>query len=523
MAWTAAASNERITRFLSTVPATSVAVEDFETFYFARRQAEMRVAVARGLPAGQPITALPLNRAVLTDGVHVYANLLGYNSKLLEQGRETEASHRRTLQFLHLHYSACDRLIEAYDVQRIDFHGGRLHAVVLTPVGRAAERERVVKAISFAAAFRRMVEEGARAFGATFDTEVRIGIDTGRAVAVNSGKRSEPEPLFLGNPANKAAKLAEGDEGGVFLSPRAQAVLSASVVSLGDRQVGPLEESSFLSDALVNGVRDGRELARRVEATIADFRSDTDLAGMASSPASFVFHRHEPPLKTIKFEELSPSRSIRMELVSLFADLSGFTAYVEHCMASGQVGQLVTNLHVLRGEFAAVLRDDFGGRKVRFIGDCLHGMIAEGTSAKTDDTKTVRTAVLCAGALRSSFELCQRRLPGVGQLGLTIGMEHGPTPVTRLGIRGERSVRCSSSRAVSGSEAEQARCDNGRQTAMGEVAFANAGHSIRQAFWQGRKIEGLNYLAAVAFADVVSSGVTVMSDPEPLRAHAKPA
>jgi hypothetical protein len=82
----------------------------------------------------------------------------------------------------------------------------------------------------------------------------------------------------------------------------------------------------------------------------------------------FVFHRHEPPLRSIDFGEVSASRTIRMELVSIFADLSGFTKYVDNCIRTGQVADMVANLHVLRKELAATLREDFGGKKVRFIG-----------------------------------------------------------------------------------------------------------------------------------------------------------
>src|SRR3954468_24366039 len=89
-----------------------------------------------------------------------------------------------------------------------------------------------------------------------------------------------------------------------------------------------------------------------------------------------------------------PSNSIRMPVVSTFADLSGFTAYVDRCIATGRVQEMTANLHVIRGELAPCARDDFGARKIRFIGDCLHGLIAEGDRTETDKPASVEAGVL---------------------------------------------------------------------------------------------------------------------------------
>jgi class 3 adenylate cyclase len=79
------------------------------------------------------------------------------------------------------------------------------------PAGAAGEQSRVMRALAFADALKRTIETASQTIGnGEFATRIRIGIDSGMAVAVNSGRGSEPEPLFLGSPANYAAKLAEG-------------------------------------------------------------------------------------------------------------------------------------------------------------------------------------------------------------------------------------------------------------------------------------------------------------------------
>jgi hypothetical protein len=151
-----------------------------------------------------------------------------------------------------------------------------------------------------------------------------------------------------------------------------------------------------------------------------------------------------------------------------------------------------------------VLHADFGGRKIRFIGDCVHGLLCEGTAQNTDGEATVSTGTLCAGGLRSSFNLALEKLASAGLdtagLGLQIGFDYGPMTVTRLGLHGDR-VRCSVSRGVRSSEAEQLRCD-ANETALGKKAYEVGTQAVRELFGDHRKVADLDYNAAIeALAD----------------------
>jgi class 3 adenylate cyclase len=161
-------------------------------------------------------------------------------------------------------------------------------------------------------------------------------------------------------------------------------------------------------------------------------------------------------------------------------------------MASGRTAEAVRDLHVLRSEMNAVLQEDFSGRKVRFIGDCIHGLIAEGDQSSTDSRRSVELATACVGALRSSFDLCRGMLPSARALGLAIGFELGATPISRIGIRGERAVRVASSRATLTSELCQSVC-SGTETKIGEAAFAAASADTQRLFVSDYKAAGLDF------------------------------
>src|SRR5690606_33381526 len=163
---------KRIRDFMESVPEGDIKVEDFRTFL---TEARMQKGMVSDASIRAALIDIPRNRAITTDAVHVYANLVDFNDVLTDAGRETEASHRRALEFLHAHYQGCDELIDEFEMQRVDFHGPRLHAVVLTPEGKENEGERVRIAVTFAAAFREMVERLGKDHP-SFRTAVCIGI-----------------------------------------------------------------------------------------------------------------------------------------------------------------------------------------------------------------------------------------------------------------------------------------------------------------------------------------------------------
>ncbi|MGC1271580.1 MAG: adenylate/guanylate cyclase domain-containing protein [Croceibacterium sp.] len=516
MAWNEDRALARIRRFIESVPQGEVKVEDFQTYL-------SEVRVQKGVLSSASVKAalvdIPRNRAITTDAVHVYANLIDFNSVLVDEGGETEGSHRRALEFLHAHYSACDELIEEYEMQRVDYHGSRLHAVVLAPEGPENEGNRVRTAVAFAAAFRAMTERLGRDHP-EFLTGVRVGIDSGPAVAIDSGRRDEREPLFIGSPANHAAKLAEGDQPGLSLSPRAALALGTPVPVLSTSLVLTEDvERGFLDSGITTQSRQGLG-ADRLEKAYATLQERLSvLKDWSSAEAVFRFHHKEPPLKDLIFADHPPSNAVRMELASIFADVDNFTAYIDEAIRTGRIAEAVANLHVIRAELGAVLRDDFAGRKVRYIGDCIHGLLAEGDRLQTDTTATMRRAVDAAAGMRSSFDLCREILPGIETLGLAIGIDFGFTPICRLGLRGNASVRASASRATCLSEAEQKRCD-GTQTAMGEEAYRLSPVKVREVFSSNRVVSNLDAdMASVLLTEMASPYIASGIAAEPMRAH----
>lgn len=429
---------------------------------------------------------LPRTVAYRVDGAHLYADILNLGDMLNVTAVEGETCHRRTLRFLNLHYRAVHRILDRVDALFVDFHNQRLHTVVTKPYDD--ERGRVHRAVAIG----QLIVDVLNQTGEDTDhpaAKVRVGIDSGKALAVSNGRRGHREPLFLGEAANHAAKRAGGGKAtGIYLTNEARKVIGLKEVD--NQDASPLVTSEIETS------QNAANLGVSADQIVSEWKSD-----LANNPiGSFGFSGHTPPCSTLDIETLSVRNSRRQDAATVYADIDNFTRYVSNNISDDyNAKHVVRALHVIRSELDAVLHKDFSGRKVRFIGDCVHGLLVEGTAQTTDNETTISNMVLCAGGMRSSFQLALDQLYQNGtdalDLGLAIGFEFGPTTVTRLGVKG-RLVRCSVSRGVLQAEREQQRCA-GDQTAIGPKAYDRSSEAVRSIFGPSRKRANLNYDTAV--------------------------
>lgn len=471
----------------------------------ATRFEEVREVDIRDYKRETSLDSIPVARAYRVHGAHVYIDIVNLQDILGCTGVEGETCHKRTLRFLNRHYRAVHRILQESDAIRVDFHNQRLHAVVTKPYGDMDERKRVARAVAIAQLTINVLAETGDTDLHIPNAQVRVGIDTGLALAVNNGRRASREPLFLGRPANQAAKCAGHDTAeGIYLTNTARGVMEFPTLP-GDK-----DRSTSLTEEQIATCVDEAGLGVSKDRIIKLWKDEQDEFPIGQ----FLFSRATPPLSDLDFTQLSAAKSKRFEGVSLYADIDGFTNFVDGHLDDNPAN-LVRTLHVLRSELDAVVHTDFEGRRVRFIGDCLHGALLEGTAHTTDEEATVSSAAQCAGALRSSFTTAIEHLnsegAGTDELGLAIGFELGCLAISRLGMKGSL-LRCATGRAGLASEEEQRRCD-GMETAIGATAYKAGSDAVRKLFADDRKAADLDYAAAVeelaASGDRVAKAVQV--------------
>lgn len=405
------------------------------------------------------------NEAYAMNAVHLYVDILNLEKIMTtSNGTESETTHKRAIRFFDSHVRAIKYILAETESIFVDFHNQRLHAVITKPYGAESEKARIDKAIAIADLIIDSSNQQREVDGDDYieAADIRIGIDSGLALAVNNGRRNSREPLFLGDPANHAAKHSFGEEIGIYLTNNSRNVIGlkevkdSKLVSLSMSEIEQAKEDANLSitcDEVLNEQKNN-------DKKLSDFN----------------FSRTEPPLKSLEFDNLYYKSAKRQEIVSIYADIDGFTKFISNNINTEDGKKnIVRALHVLRSELDATLTEDYAGRRVRFIGDCLHGLICEGTKKSTDFNKTVDVATEAVAGLRSSFNMALDKLEdnfsidGIDKLGLAIGFEIGDVTLTRVGKQGA-STRYAIGTSVIESEESQKIC-NGTESKIGDKAF----------------------------------------------------
>jgi class 3 adenylate cyclase len=219
------------------------------------------------------LTNLPRRVAYRIDGVHLYADILNLSDMLHLTEVEGETCH------------AVHRILQRVDAIFVDFHNQRLHSVVAKPYD--SEAKRVQRAVAIAHLIINVLAQT----GEDADhpaAKVRVGIDTGKALAVNNGRRGHREPLFLGEPANHAAKRACGGKSvGIFLTNEARAVLGL--------KNAPNEDTTALGWQEIRDCEDKAKLGVTADEIVKEWKDDLE-----NNPiGSFEFKGHTPPFSTL--------------------------------------------------------------------------------------------------------------------------------------------------------------------------------------------------------------------------------
>lgn len=426
---------------------------------------------------------LSLQTAYSVDGVHVYLDI---PNALTLVGDDTEGNHAKLLRFLHILVRVSHLVFQRTDAIKVDLQNTRLHFVLYKPYD--SETARVQGAIAIAALLRDALLAGNALHGELPDARVLVGVESGVALAVRNGTRGDREPLFLGNPANHAAKLTAGAKAaGIYVGAVARAALGADFAT-GDVANTALTAAQIETCAKAANLTVTKDV---VSQAWDDERKQHPIS-------SFQFSRITPPLAGFDLEQLSPANTKRQELVVMYGDIDGFTKYVAEAIAAGRGAEAVRVLHVIRKELRDVL-NDFDGRKIRYIGDCVQGVAVRGTAQTTDLEASVLEAVMCAAAMRSAFGVIQSVVPAASVLGLQIGLELGATSLSRIGVQGSRD-RCVVGKATLEAERAQAAC-GAAETGIGPATYAAGPQLVRDAFGAGRRSSEIDYDRMAARVD----------------------
>ncbi len=391
----------------------------------------------------------------LVTGAHGYLEVANFKS-LLKSTADADMAR-----LFHLWARAVTRVISTdFDAVKIHFQGPRVHIVAYRPVNDGAEA--VARLTLVVACIRRTT----RLFNAVHELTdqaswVTAGcLDHGEAVATKNGVGGDRELLFLGDCANQPAKNITT---GLQITTRAAEMLPedlASKLALEDpttNEIGKVLIADSDLESLVSA-HGGRWTADGARSRLAD-DATTWPAGCAT-----IYDL----AGSIDKEKLGLSNTKRVEAISLFADIDGFTAYVATQQDAEKLPDAVRAWHVIRSEMRTTLVGDYNSLRIQYQGDRMQGLVYEPLD---DKAAVVLKGLRVAAALQSATRDVLPDVVGDAALPLAVGLALGSTLVSRLGETGNRDVVC-----LSLATAEAARIQ--QRLAGGEVGIDSATYDL---------------------------------------------
>ena len=369
-------------------------------------------------------------------GAHAYVSISNF-ARLASEAIEDEERYKELIQAVHIYQREVSRIVEGdgiFDGVRIHFQGPKLHSLFYRPIdarGKIAAKAALLQLV--------MKDFVASVFNPAFpefaDFKVAGGTDIGTAIGTRNGSHGDRELLFLGAPANHAAKIISS-HGRLRLTGRVYDELPENLQEICDAVAGETDlyqlqtitQAKLDELAKEHGVGWDREASgKRVEADKEQF----PLADISYSGAD----------KLIDIDDLTIRNNKRVLAASVFGDTTGFTAYIDAAVTDEQKRDRLREFHAIRKELAEVVRKDFNGIRVQFQGDRVQAIVhlpkeeAAGIAAEAVDA-----AVGLQSSLEKSLKDC---LPAIkGKLFLAAGVDQGTTLVTKLGSRGHRDRIC---------------------------------------------------------------------------------
>lgn len=374
-------------------------------------------------------------------GVHLYVDVPNFHRAVDDAGGDKQ-KQRKLIRASSVLRRIQGSLMREDDVGDIQRQTVRAHVLVFKPYDAkdsirdgARAKQAVIHAITqntYVLDVFNSVFEDVRDFSSV------VGLASGTSYICNVGKTGKRELISLGTCANLAAKIIGGRDT-ITITEEMYDVLPDCLQEHFDEHevisgaqtyqaVGlRWSRNSELADEL--GVKWDEDKWRK---ETEKHRDNLPLDQIAISDATTL----------IDVSKLTERNSKRTQAVTFYADLDGFTRYVQEAENDNKIISLVRQFHMIRSEFHSVVGSDYNGLVLQHRGDCILGILHLpcGDGKQSD---RCQDAVDVAIGLQSSMEhVLNEHLADREDIHVAVGMDVGKVIVSRLGKQGERITIC---------------------------------------------------------------------------------
>ncbi|APZ93312.1 adenylate/guanylate cyclase domain-containing protein [Fuerstiella marisgermanici] len=375
------------------------------------------------------------------EGVHLYVDVPNFHRAVDDAGNDKQ-KQRKLVRASSVLRRIQGSLMSDDDVGDIQRQTVRAHGLVFKPYNGKDEpkdAERAKQAVIHAITQNTYVLD---VFNSVFsdvrDFSSAAGLASGTSYVCNIGKNGKRELISLGTCANLSAKIIGGRDS-ITITAEMYDVLPKC---LQDEFVKD-KEVSDVQTYRATGIRWGRNSDLADELGV-----DWDEGKWKKETKK---HRDNLPLDKITISEattlidltkLTERNCKRTEAVTFYADLDGFTRYVQEAETDEKVISLIRQFHMIRSEFHSVVESDYDGLPLQHRGDCILGIMHLPSGAGKHKGRC-NDAVDMAIGLQSSMEhVLNDHLTDREEIHVAIGMDVGKVIVSRLGKQGERITIC---------------------------------------------------------------------------------
>jgi class 3 adenylate cyclase len=390
---------------------------------------------------------------------HIYVQVSNF-ARLASGGLYAEDDYKRLIQGVHIYQREVTRIVEGLGGTLVHFQGPKLHVLFYRPIDKA--KKLASRAVLLQLVLKDFVKNVFNpAFPDYEDFTMAGGADLGDAIGTMDGINGDRELLFLGAPANHAAKIISSAQR-LRLTQEVYEALPDDLAELCFKTADGPYQLKFVTCHDLDELLTAHGLTWDRDASASRVKEDKK-----SFPLKDIgYSSAETP---IDLDDLSISNNKRVLGAAIFADVSGFTAYIDAATSEDDKKAALRVFHAIRKETARVISGDFDGLRIQYQGDRIQGLFH---LPQDDEEAIVKKVVEAAAGLQSSMESTLKAcLPEASELRLAIGVDLGTTLISKLGARGQRDRICLGEAVENAAQLEE-------RSAGGQIAGSSQVHSL---------------------------------------------
>lgn len=362
-------------------------------------------------------------------GTHTYVDVSNFNEIASNCGDDKE-KQKKVLRALSVKHKVLNSMVKDQSSEIMQMQSSRSHIINYRPFND--DEQLVINSVSSAISYISYLYE---VFNPIFkeldDFRCCIGIAHGQFLVTNLGADGKREVISLGLPANQGAKILNG-HGNISITLELYNLLPEDLQDIFEKKTikgKTIYTSSSVRWSKYPSLQEkyAQDFDKEaLESLTKDYRDSLPINEINISGVN----------KKVCFDDLSERNVKRFKALIIYADLDGFSSYIEKAFKNDELKEIIPVIHGAIAEFQSAVAD-LEAIPVQVRGDCLISIAHLPTNSESE-SKRIKQALQVAVALQSSMDVLNSYFKDYPDLKVAVGIDYGNIMATRLGKNGEK-------------------------------------------------------------------------------------